>query len=41
LLDIARERATLVDVVKALGEYLTSGDDEILGKGYTKCFYME
>lgn len=31
--DIVRERNSLLNVVKALGEYLTSDDDQILGKG--------
>jgi hypothetical protein len=39
LADITGDRASLVNVVKGLGEYLTSEDDEILGKGlYPSCY---
>lgn len=33
LLDISGNKTSLINVVKALGEYLTSEDSEILGKG--------
>lgn len=36
-IDITEEQTSLINVVKALGEYLTSEDGEILGKGFS-CF---